>query len=90
MDIVNIISICLAPITGVVSWLAARRSRNNSMLQALQDSIKSLAKKNAELIEEIVELRSENAELKIESAEVKHAMSKLELQIKILTENGNN
>lgn len=58
------ISLFLVPVTGIVSWLAARRTRNNSTLQQLQQTIDMLVKKNAELYEQLVEVRNENAELK--------------------------
>ena len=36
MDITTIITVALVPISGVVSWFAAKRIRNNNTLQAMQ------------------------------------------------------
>ena len=75
MDIATIITMGLVPLSGVVSWFAAKRTRNNSTLQAMQESINMLVSKNSELIEEIVELRAENAELKDAISQLKQTIN---------------
>lgn len=54
----------IAPVlTGIASYFAGTRKRNNDFLNDLQKSIDLLSAKNAELIDEVVKLRSENAKL---------------------------
>ena len=68
MDWITIISVCLTPIVGVVSWFAGSKKRHNDFLKDLQESIDLLSEKNKELLKEVVELRSEVAKLKTENA----------------------
>ena len=63
MDWITIISIILVPVTGVVSWFASARMRNNDTLQKMQVTIDILLEKNAELVKEVVTLRSKIIEL---------------------------
>ena len=66
MDLFNWISLGLAPISSVITWFAARRSRNNSTLKDLQATIDMLVDKNTELYNKIVEQAAEMAEMKVE------------------------
>ena len=66
MDLFNWISLGIAPISSVITWFAARRSRNNSTLKDLQATIDMLVDKNTELYNKIVEQAAEMAELKVE------------------------
>ena len=56
----------IAPISSVITWFAARRSRNNSTLKDLQATIDMLVDKNTELYNKIVEQAAEMAEMKVE------------------------
>ncbi len=66
MDLFNWISLGIAPISSVMTWFAARRSRNNSTLKDLQATIDMLVDKNTELYNKIVEQAAEMAEMKVE------------------------
>ena len=66
MDLLNWISLGIAPISSVITWFAARRSRNNSTLKDLQATIDMLVDKNTELYNKIVEQAAEMAEMKVE------------------------
>lgn len=61
-ELVTIASIALTPITSVVTWVVARRARNNDMLVKMQKTIDLLVEKNKELYEEVVRLRDKLAE----------------------------
>ena len=66
MDLFNWISLGIAPISSVITWFAARRSRNNSTLKDLQTTIDMLVDKNTELYNKIVEQAAEMSEMKVE------------------------
>ena len=66
MDLFNWVSLGIAPISSVITWFAARRSRNNSTLKDLQATIDMLVDKNTELYNKIVEQAAEMAEMKVE------------------------
>ena len=66
MDLFNWISLGIAPISSVITWFAARRSRNNSTLKDLQATIDMLVDKNTEIYNKIVEQAAEMAEMKVE------------------------
>lgn len=61
-EYITIISIALTPISSIVTWVVARRARNNDMLQKMQATIDLLVEKNKELYEEVVRLRDKLAE----------------------------
>ena len=75
--LIQIATLALSPITGVVTWIVSRRVRNNNTLNDLQKTIDTLVDKNNELIKEITELRQENAELKAGQAELKMQIESL-------------
>lgn len=66
MDLFNWISLGIAPVSSIITWFAARRVRNNSTLQSLQNTIDMLIDKNTELYNKIVEQATEMAEMKME------------------------
>ena len=75
-------------ISGIVSWFASRRVRNNNTLQQLQESIDLLAKKNNELYKiivlqntQIVKLKKENEELKLQVAKNSKVINELKDQL---------
>lgn len=61
-EYITIISIALTPISSIVTWIVARRARNNDMLVQMQKTIDLLVEKNKELYEEVVRLRDKLAE----------------------------
>ena len=78
------ISLLLAPVTGVVSWLAATRLRQNKTIQEMQKTILNLVEENkrvySELTEarrEIVGLSAQVAQLTLENAELKDLIEHL-------------
>ena len=78
------ISTLLAPVTGVASWLAATRLRQNHTIREMQQTIFNLVEENkrvyAELTEarkEIVGLSAQVAQLTLENAELKQLIENL-------------
>lgn len=78
------ISMLLAPVTGVASWLAATRLRQNRTIREMQQTIFNLIEENkrvyAELTEarkEIVGLSAQVAQLTLENAELKQLIENL-------------
>ena len=78
------ISMLLAPVTGVASWLAATRLRQNRTIREMQQTIFNLVEENkrvyAELTEarkEIVGLSAHVAQLTLENAELKQLIENL-------------
>ncbi len=74
----------LTPITGIVSWIAASRQREKTLMDGLNDSLKQmqetinmLVEKNKQQLDEIIELRSENASLRADVAELKEQLEKM-------------
>lgn len=61
-ELISIISLAIAPLTSVLTWVVARRARNNDMLVKMQDTIDLLVEKNKELYEEVLRLRDKLAE----------------------------
>ena len=51
------ITTLLAPVTGVVAWLAARRKRRNDTLGEMQKTIDMLVLKNNEIYSELITTR---------------------------------
>ena len=75
------VSLLLVPITGVVSWFAGRRARNNDTMQKMQDTINMLAGKNDELYNKIVELNEQLTEVRRENAELKAGQERMSGQL---------
>ena len=78
------ISMLLAPVTGVASWLAATRLRQYRTIREMQQTIFNLVEENkrvyAELTEarkEIVGLSAQVAQLTLENAELKQLIENL-------------
>lgn len=71
MDWFNIASLALAPITGVVTWIAASTRRRNDSITMLQQTIDNLVLKNQDLYNEIFRLRSRVNELECENKKIK-------------------
>ena len=78
------ISLLLAPVTGVASWLAATRLRQNRTIREMQQTILNLVEENkrvydemTEALREIVELSAQVAQLNLENAEMKQMIENL-------------
>ncbi|MGM9838157.1 MAG: hypothetical protein ACI30A_06690 [Paludibacteraceae bacterium] len=63
--LVFILPIVVSVISSVVTWFAARHTRQVSTIESMQHSIDMLVTKNEELYTEIIEVRAENEALKI-------------------------
>lgn len=71
----------VAPIlTGIASYFAGSRKRNNDFLADMQKSIDLLSAKNTELLDEVVKLRSENAKLLSNQDSLQYQVDKLTRQ----------
>ena len=64
MNAFNWVELLLVPLTSFVTWLLSARSRRNTAIGELQDTINLLAQKNNDLYEEVVKLRAENVSLR--------------------------
>lgn len=60
-DYITLISILLTPLSSIITWVFARRARNNDMLTKMQKTIDLLVEKNKELYEEVIRLRDKLA-----------------------------
>lgn len=84
MNTLEWISVLLAPFTGVVSWLAATRLRQNRTIQEMQKTILNLVEENKRVYSELTEARREIAslsaqvaQLTLENAELKELIENL-------------
>ena len=78
------ISMLLAPVTGVASWLAATRLRQNRTIREMQQTIFNLVEENKRVYTELTEARKEIvglsaqvAQLTLENAELKQLIENL-------------
>lgn len=81
MGLFQWLTFILPIITGVASWFAGRRVRNNSTLDKLQTTIDMLVCKNTELYNKVVDLNAENAALKKGQEEMKLELQDLRKKI---------
>ncbi len=84
MSLYEWITTLLAPVTGIVTWFAATRHRQNQVIKEMQHTIYELVQENkrvyAELTEarrEIVGLTAQVRQLNIENEELKQMIEKL-------------
>ena len=84
MTLYEWITTLLVPITGVASWLAATRLRQNKTIREMQQTIYNLVEENkrvySELTEarrEIVGLSAQVSQLTLENAELKQMIENL-------------
>ena len=84
MTLYEWITTLLVPITGVASWLAATRLRQNKTIREMQQTIYNLVEENkrvySELTEarrEIVGLSAQVSQLTLENAELKQLIENL-------------
>ncbi len=64
--LLSVLTIILPPITGIVTWIVSRRTRNNSTLQQMQQTIDMLVDRNMELTEQMISLNTEILNLRTE------------------------
>ena len=79
MDIYQILTYILPFIASIVTWVAARKKRNNSFLSELSGSIDLLSDKYTKTLNELVEVKQQNANLLTSQNELKeqlHVLSK--------------
>lgn len=76
MEWIDIISLLLAPITGIVGWFAGGLKRRNDNIALLQETIDNLMIKNNDLYSEILKLRSRINELEYENKRIKLLIDK--------------
>lgn len=76
MEWIDIISLLLAPITGVVGWFAGGLRRRNDNIAMLQQTIDNLMIKNNDLYSEILKLRARVNELEYENKKIRHLVEK--------------
>lgn len=75
-------------IASVVTWFAARHTRQVSTIESMQHSIDMLVQKNEELYSEIIQVRAENETLKIGQQRISAENEGLRRQLDdLLTEN---
>lgn len=97
--IIAILGITIAPLSSYISWILARRKRNNDFLADLQASIDLLTENYKKALNELTLLRAENIdlkstqqemlaqikELKIENSELKEIINDLNIKLKEFT-----
>ena len=78
------ITTLLAPVAGVVSWLAATRLRQNKTIREMQQTIFNLVEENKRVYQELTEARREIvglsaqvSRLTLENAELKQMIENL-------------
>jgi hypothetical protein len=64
------ISMLLAPVTGVASWLAATRLRQNRTIREMQQTIFNLVEENKRVYSELTEARKEIVGLSAQVAQL--------------------
>jgi regulator of replication initiation timing len=84
MDIIQIIGFAAAPITGVISWLAAARKRRHDFFDKMQSTINMLLDENIKLTKQVVAMNQEIIELRTEN---KRLCAEIECLIKKLDKN---
>ena len=84
MSVFEWTSLLLAPLTGVASWLAATRLRQNRTIREMQQTIYNLVEENKRVYNELTEARREIvglsaqvAQLTLENAELKQLIENL-------------
>lgn len=83
---VTLVSVAATPLAAVLSYFAGKKKRQNDFLQDLQTSIDMLAKKNAELLDELVKVKEQNVQLKVSVEQLTLDNEKLSEQVKNLTD----
>lgn len=84
MTIYEWISLLLAPLTGIASWLAATRLRQNRTIREMQQTIYNLVEENKRVYTELTEARraivglsAQIEQLNLENAELKQLIENL-------------
>ena len=84
MNAIEWTSLLLAPITGIASWLAATRLRQNRTIREMQQTIFNLVEENKRVYAELTEARraivglsAQVEQLNLENAELKQLIENL-------------
>ena len=85
MSIYEWITTLLVPATGVVSWLAATRLRQNKTIREMQETIYNLVEENKRVYEELTEARREIVQLTGEVAKLSAENVELKQLIESIT-----
>ena len=86
MSIYEWITTLLVPVTGVVSWLAATRLRQNATIREMQQTIFNLVEENKRVYSELTEARREIVGLSVQVAQITAENAELKQMIESLTE----
>ncbi len=85
MNIYEWITTLLAPVTGVVTWLAATRLRQNKTIQEMQQTIYNLVEENKRVYQELTEARKEIVTLSAQVSQLTLENVKLKEMIENIT-----
>lgn len=77
MDWVSLLGIIVAPVAGVISWIAGTRSRRNKAIKELMETIQLLVTRNNECNQRIIELQKEVIEVRKENSELKSGQEQM-------------
>ena len=80
------ITTLLVPVTGVVSWLAATRLRQNATIREMQQTIFNLVEEDKRVYSELTEARREIVGLSAQLAQLTAENGELKQMIENLTE----
>ena len=86
MSLYEWITTLLVPVTGIVSWLAATRLRQNATIREMQQTIFNLVEENKRVYSELTEARREIDGLSAQLAQITAENAELKQMIESLTE----
>ena len=86
MSLYEWITTLLVPVTGIVSWLAATRLRQNATIREMQQTIFNLVEENKRVYSELTEARREIVGLSDQLAQITAENAELKQMIESLTE----
>lgn len=76
-DIYQLLAITLPVVSSAVTWIVARKKRNNDFLADLQNSIDLLSDKYNATLRELVEVKEQNSKLLISQKDMQVQMIEL-------------
>lgn len=86
MSLYEWITTLLVPVTGIVSWLAATRLRQNATIREMQQTIFNLVEENKRVYSELTEARREIVGLSAQLAQITAENAELKQMIESITE----
>ena len=81
---ITLLGFLLAPVSGVVSYLAGLRKSKNDFLHEMQKSINLLTSENTKLVERVVELNTQMIALRKENELLKSKIEKMSQKLEYL------